>query len=141
MQAQILNLLEDLKDRYALTMIFVAHDLAVVRNVSDRTAVMYLGKLCEIGSTDAVFDNPAHPYTSALIASIPEPDPDVRPPASIVTGELPSPVHPPSGCRFRTRCPKADTRCSTDEPVMTPVSSDHWVACHHPNLTDADALG
>jgi peptide/nickel transport system ATP-binding protein len=106
-QAQVLNLLEDLKERHGLTVVFIAHDLAVVKNVSDRVAVMYLGKLCEVAPSDDLYAHPAHPYTNVLLASIPVPDPDAAPPAVDVVGEPPSPVLPPPGCRFHTRCPSA----------------------------------
>ena len=132
-QAQILNLLEDMKARYGLTLVFVAHDLAVVKNVSDRVAVMYLGKLCEIGPPDELYAHPAHPYTDALVAAIPLPDPTID--ASTVRhlgGELPSPIDPPSGCRFRTRCPRAQELCATAEPQMQRIAEDHYVACHFP---------
>ena len=132
-QAQILNLLEAMKDRYRLTMLFIAHDLAVVKNVSDRVAVMYLGKLCEIGPSDTLYREPAHPYTRSLLASIPRPEPGTRPNEAALEGELPSPMDPPSGCRFRTRCPRADERCASEEPAMQPVGPDHFVACHHPH--------
>ncbi|HEX4539747.1 MAG TPA: oligopeptide/dipeptide ABC transporter ATP-binding protein [Acidimicrobiales bacterium] len=133
-QAQILNLLADTKERYGLTMIFIAHDLAVVKNVSDRVAVMYLGKLCEVAGSDDLYRYPTHPYTNALLASIPEPDPDARPSANGagLAGEIPSPVSPPSGCRFRTRCPRAQERCAEEEPVMRQMRPDHFVACHFP---------
>ena len=138
-QAQILNLLEDMKQRYQLTMVFVAHNLAVVKNVSDRVAVMYLGKLCEIGNAEAIYARPAHPYTRALLASIPDIDPDARGQQDnipLLQGELPSPANPPSGCRFRTRCPNAQARCADVEPVMQAVpdsmTPDHFVACHYP---------
>ncbi len=133
-QAQILNLLADTKQRYGLTMIFIAHDLAVVKNVSDRVAVMYLGKLCEVAGADDLYRYPAHPYTNALLASIPEPDPDARPSTNGagLAGEVPSPLSPPSGCRFRTRCPRAQDRCAQEEPVMRQVRPDHFVACHFP---------
>jgi peptide/nickel transport system ATP-binding protein len=132
-QAQILNLLQDLKAQYGLTMLFIAHDLAVVKNVSDRVAVMYLGKLCEVGSPDQLYSSPAHPYTEALLAAIPVPDPTVTPDGSSrLTGELPSPVNPPSGCRFRTRCPAAQELCAQVEPTMRAVSDGHYVACHFP---------
>ncbi len=137
-QAQILNLLEDMKAEYQLTLVFIAHDLAVVKNISDRVAVMYLGKMCEVGPPDAIYREPAHPYTDALLTSIPVPDPTVRPEAKdIIKGELPSPIMPPSGCRFRTRCPKATDRCAQTEPTMRRVGDDHWVACHFP-LVDAE---
>jgi peptide/nickel transport system ATP-binding protein len=132
-QAQILNLLEDMKHRYGLTLIFIAHDLAVVKNISDRVAVMYLGRLCEVGDPDVLYEQPAHPYTSALLSAIPVPDPDVRPDArQTLAGEIPSPLSPPSGCRFRTRCPRADQQCSDEVPVMTQLGENHFVACHHP---------
>ncbi len=134
-QAQVLNLLEDLKAKHQLTLVFIAHDLAVVKNVSDRVAVMYLGKMCEVASSDALYERPAHPYTKVLLDSIPVADPeapDVPPP---ITGEPPSPVLPPPGCRFHTRCPFATDVCRTTEPEIRPVGDngdDHFVACHHP---------
>ena len=132
-QAQILNLLEDMKERYGLTLVFIAHDLAVVKNISDRVAVMYLGRLCEVGDPDVMYEHPAHPYTSALLSAIPVPDPDVRPDQrQTLAGEIPSPLSPPSGCRFRTRCPRADQQCTDEVPVMTQIEGDHYVACHHP---------
>jgi peptide/nickel transport system ATP-binding protein len=132
-QAQILNLLEDMKQEYQLTLIFIAHDLAVVKNVSDRIAVMYLGKMCEVSPPDTLYESPAHPYTEALLTSIPVPDPTVRPEdRDAIKGELPSPIFPPSGCRFRTRCPRAEERCAQIEPTMRRVGEDHWVACHFP---------
>jgi peptide/nickel transport system ATP-binding protein len=131
-QAQVLNLLEDLKVFHDLTMLFIAHDLAVVRNVSDRVAVMYLGRLCEIGAADTVYEGPAHPYTRLLLDSIPTPDPWVVPRDPPVTGEPPSPLAPPSGCRFRTRCGHADERCAHEVPVMRAIGEDRFVACHHP---------
>jgi peptide/nickel transport system ATP-binding protein len=131
-QAQILNLLEDLKARYGLTLVFIAHDLAVVKNISDRVAVMYLGKLCEVGPPDTLYERPAHPYTAALLTSIPVPDPSVRPAADVVQGDLPSPIDPPSGCRFRTRCPRAQAHCAEAEPQMRPVGDGRFVACHFP---------
>ncbi len=118
-QAQILNLLEDMKRRYDLTMVFIAHDLAVVKNVSDRVAVMYLGKLCEVGPPDQLYASPAHPYTAALLAAIPVPDPEALPDHSrVLGGEIPSNIDPPSGCRFRTRCPKAQAECADGEPLL-----------------------
>ena len=132
-QAQILNLLEDMKEQYGLTLVFIAHDLAVVKNISDRVAVMYLGKMCEVGPPDALYANPAHPYTEALISAIPQPDPDAPIDTSKrLGGELPSPLNPPSGCRFRTRCPLAQDLCATAEPQMAAVGPDHYVACHFP---------
>jgi len=135
-QAQILNLLEEMKKAYGLTLIFIAHDLAVVKNVSDRVVVMYLGKICEVGPPDNLYAKPAHPYTRALIESIPEPDPAVRPTESAaLEGDLPSPIAPPSGCRFRTRCPLAAERCAAEEPQLRQVSQGHFVACHFPLVT------
>jgi peptide/nickel transport system ATP-binding protein len=132
-QAQILNLLQDMKERYGLTMLFIAHDLAVVKNVSDRVAVMYLGKLCEVGNPDRLYSSPAHPYTKTLLDSIPEPDPDApKGDFAGLSGEIPSPVAPPTGCRFRTRCPNAQELCAQVEPVMTAIGEDHFVACHFP---------
>ncbi len=132
-QAQILNLLEDMKARYGLTLIFIAHDLAVVKNVSDRVAVMYLGKICEVGNPDDLYATPAHPYTAALLRSIPVPDPTVPPErAGLLVGDLPSPLDPPSGCRFRTRCPYAKERCALEEPQVRGVAEGHFVACHFP---------
>ena len=134
-QAQILNLLEDMKQRYGLTLIFIAHDLAVVKNISDRVAVMYLGKICEVGSPDDLYNTPAHPYTAALLRSIPVPDPTVPPVQSgLLTGDLPSPIDPPAGCRFRTRCPLAQERCAMEEPQIRAVGEEHFVACHFPLL-------
>jgi peptide/nickel transport system ATP-binding protein len=134
-QAQILNLLEDMKARYGLTLVFIAHDLAVVKNISDRVAVMYLGKICEVGAPDALYETPAHPYTAALLRSIPVPDPTVPPVhTGLLTGDLPSPIDPPSGCRFRTRCPLAQERCALEEPQIREVGEGQYVACHFPLL-------
>jgi peptide/nickel transport system ATP-binding protein len=131
-RAQILNLLEDMKARFGLTLLFIAHDLAVVKAVSDRVAVMYLGRLCEVGPAEQVFAHPAHPYTALLIEAIPVPDPDVRPAESVAVGEPPSPMSPPSGCRFRTRCPRADQRCSDEVPQLRELAPGQFAACHHP---------
>jgi peptide/nickel transport system ATP-binding protein len=135
-RAQILNLLEEMKRRYGLTLLFIAHDLAVVKAVSDRIAVMYLGKLCEVSPTERLFAQPAHPYTALLLEAIPVPDPTVRPMANVPFGEPPSPLAPPSGCRFRTRCPRADARCAAEVPLLREVGGGQFVACHHP-LTEA----
>jgi peptide/nickel transport system ATP-binding protein len=132
-QAQILNLLEDLKQRYGLTLIFITHDLAVVKNVSDRVAVMYLGKICEVAAPDQLYANPAHPYTAALLSSIPAPDPEAPAgSAELTAGDLPSPLAPPSGCRFRTRCPRAQELCAVEEPQTREVAAGQFVACHFP---------
>jgi peptide/nickel transport system ATP-binding protein len=139
-QAQILNLLEEMKQRYHLTMLFIAHDLAVVKNVSDRVAVMYLGKLCEVGPPDVLYEQPSHPYTAALLAAIPVPDPAAPPDDSrVLGGEIPSNLNPPSGCRFRTRCPKAQDRCADEEPVIREIGPDQYVACHFP-LAPGEAI-
>jgi len=133
-RAQILNLLEAMKARYRLTLLFIAHDLAAVKAVSDRVAVMYLGRLCEIGPTEALYRAPAHPYTATLLAAIPVPDPSVGVPGSVPAGEPPSPLAPPSGCRFRTRCERADRRCADIVPELRDVAPGRQVACHHPLL-------
>jgi peptide/nickel transport system ATP-binding protein len=149
-QAQILNLLEDMKARYGLTLIFIAHDLAVVKNVSDRVAVMYLGKMCEVAHPDELYAKPAHPYTAALLSAIPVPDPNAAGGTRIeLAGDPPSPIDPPSGCRFRTRCPRASERCAREEPVLRPVlrsaaagipEQHHLVACHHPLVDAVDVV-
>jgi peptide/nickel transport system ATP-binding protein len=131
-RAQILNLLEDMKRRYGLTLLFIAHDLAVVKAVSDRIAVMYLGRLCEVGPTEPLFAQPAHPYTALLLEAIPVPDPSVKPAANVAVGEPPSPLAPPSGCRFRTRCPRADGICAQEVPQLREVANGQFAACHHP---------
>ncbi|MEI8126218.1 MAG: oligopeptide/dipeptide ABC transporter ATP-binding protein [Actinomycetota bacterium] len=134
-QAQILNLLEDLKEEYGLTLLFIAHDLAVVKNVSDRVAVMYLGKMCEIGPSDLLYDAPAHPYTKFLLSAALEANPDSIQDNEVLSGEPPSPLNPPSGCRFRTRCPFATELCASQEPLLTEVTPGHSVACHYPLTT------
>ncbi|HEY5266804.1 MAG TPA: oligopeptide/dipeptide ABC transporter ATP-binding protein [Acidimicrobiales bacterium] len=131
-QAQILNLLEDLKTEYGLTLLFIAHDLAVVKNVSDRVAVMYLGKICEIGPSDTLYDSPEHPYTSFLLGAALEADPDSPMHGEVLQGEPPSPMNPPSGCRFRTRCPHATEKCAAEEPQLVEIAPKHEVACHYP---------
>lgn len=136
-QAQILNLLEDMKRRYGLTLVFIAHDLGVVRNISDRVAVMYLGRICELGETTALFDDPVHPYTRLLVSSIPSIEAGEN--ADRGRGEMPSPINPPSGCRFRTRCPLADERCATEVPEMREVKPGRFAACHHPVLESEGA--
>jgi peptide/nickel transport system ATP-binding protein len=132
-RAQIVNVLEGMKRRYGLTMVFVGHDVSVVRNISDRIAVMYLGKIVELGPSDAVCERPKHPYTRALLEAVLEPG-DVAPPPSLIPKEhidLPSPFDPPSGCRFRTRCPMASDICAQEEPPLRVLASGHTAACHH----------
>jgi peptide/nickel transport system ATP-binding protein len=137
-QAQILNLLEDMKAKYGLTLLFIAHDLAVVKNISDRVVVMYLGKICEVADPDLLYAEPAHPYTAALLSAVPEPDPDLPPSTLTLSGDLPSPIDPPSGCRFRTRCPRATALCAESEPQIREVRPQHFVACHFP-LTESSS--
>lgn len=131
-QAQILNLLQDMKDRYGLTLIFISHDLAVVKAVSTRVMVMYLGKVCEVAPPDELYNNTRHHYTKALVGAVPIPDPERRISTGLIQGEPPSPMNPPTGCRFRTRCPAATELCAQQEPQLREVSLGHFVACHHP---------
>ncbi|MBI5089123.1 MAG: ATP-binding cassette domain-containing protein [Actinobacteria bacterium] len=133
-QAQILNLIGDLQRELSLTSVFIAHDLAVVKHVSDRVGVMYLGALCEIGPADEIYRSPAHPYTAALLSSIPQPDPahGSRHNRTQLVGDLPSPVDPPSGCRFRTRCLYATEECAAEQPAMREFQPGQFAACHHP---------
>ncbi|MCR8656210.1 ABC transporter ATP-binding protein [Paenibacillus endoradicis] len=133
-QAQIINLLQDLKQKLGLTYLFIAHGLQVVRHISDRIGVMYLGKLVEIAPSDELFLRPAHPYTRALIASIPEADPTVQRKFVSIEGEIPSPANPPSGCRFHPRCPIATSRCKEEQPALREVEKDRFVSCHYPLL-------
>jgi peptide/nickel transport system ATP-binding protein len=131
-QAQILNLLEDLKRAHNLTLLFIAHDLAVVKNVSDRVAVMYLGRLCEVAPSDLLYGAPAHHYTAALLSAAVEPNPEVIRTPVVLSGEPPSPINPPSGCRFRTRCPRAEAKCAQEVPALREIAPGHQVACHFP---------
>jgi peptide/nickel transport system ATP-binding protein len=132
-QAQILNLLEVTKRRYGLTLLFIAHDLAVVRNISDRIAVLYLGKLCEVAPADVLCTAPLHPYTQALLDAVIDPDSaDPAPGSAPVEGEASSPTEPPSGCRFRTRCCRAGELCARVEPTIQEFNTGHYVACHYP---------
>ncbi|MEE2035018.1 ABC transporter ATP-binding protein [Rhodococcus chondri] len=137
-QAQILNILQDMKSRFKLTMLFIAHDLAVIKNVSDRIVVMHLGALCESATPDELFENPLHPYTLGLIRSIPRPDPSAEIERAFAVGEVPSPTDPPSGCRFRTRCPLARDVCAQVDPEMVEHSPGHFVACHFPLVDGGD---
>ncbi len=132
-QAQIINLLVELKQRRSLAYLFIAHDLAVVRHVSDRIAVMYLGKIVELAESEAVFSKPHHPYTVSLLEAVQEPDPSRRRKHQAIQGELPSPTDVPSGCPFRTRCPLAQERCAQEEPELQEVRPGEWVACHYPH--------
>lgn len=131
-QAQILNLIEESKRRYGLSLLFIAHDLAVVKNVSDRVAVMYLGKICEVASADSLYQRAVHPYTQLLVNSVPEPDPHKSQSTEEAAGDLPSPLAPPSGCRYRTRCPLATELCAEQEPELHETQPGHYVACHYP---------
>lgn len=130
-QAQILNLLEEMKQRFDLSLLFIAHDLSVVKNISDRVLVMYLGKSCEVGRVDDVYEAPRHPYTVALLSSIPQLRGRPEDSTETLSGEIPSPIAPPSGCRFRGRCPRSSDACHV-EPEMQRIGDDHFVACHHP---------
>jgi len=131
-QAQVVNLLKRLQDEKGLTFLFIAHDLSMVKQISDRIGVMYLGHLVELTSSDNLYENPLHPYTRALLSAIPIPDPDIEEKREriILEGELPSPINPPSGCTFRTRCPFAMDVCAEKEPIWQEVSENHYVACH-----------
>ena len=135
-QAQVVNLLDDLKRELGLTYLFIAHDLSMVRYISDRVAVMYLGKIVELGECDDVFDSPLHPYTQAFLSAIPLPDPDSEEGRTriVLEGDVPNPANPPSGCRFHTRCHYATDLCSEEDPEFRSVNTDgtpHMVACHY----------
>jgi peptide/nickel transport system ATP-binding protein len=143
-QAQILNLLQDLQEQFGLTYLFISHDLSVVEHISDRVAVMYVGKLVEGAATEELFLQPRHPYTEALLSAVPKPDPRLRTEIMITPGEVADPAHPPSGCYFHPRCRYAVERCETEEPALREITPDHFVSCHRAeelNLAGVQASG
>jgi peptide/nickel transport system ATP-binding protein len=129
-RAEIVNLMVDLVKKSQATILFISHDIALAKNIADRIAVLYLGKMMELGSADRLVDQPLHPYTQALIAAVPVPDPESKRTKDVISGEIPSPVDPPSGCRFHTRCPYAHERCTIEEPALVEMEKNHYVACH-----------
>ncbi len=141
-QAQVVNMLEDLQKERGLTYLFIAHDLSMVKYISDRIGVMYLGKMAEIASSDNLYETPLHPYSQALLSAIPIPDPDIMRNSNriIIEGDVPSPINPPSGCTFRTRCPYAKDICSEETPLLIETNPDHFVACHKVNNDKFDTL-
>jgi peptide/nickel transport system ATP-binding protein len=137
-RAEILNLMLQIVQKRGASFLYISHDLAVARHLCDRVAVMYLGRIVELGSTEAIVHNPLHPYTKALIAAVPVPDPSSKRTGEVISGEIPSPIDPPPGCHFNTRCPYTLTRCTTEDPPLIEVEKDHWAACH---LVDAPYKG
>jgi oligopeptide transport system ATP-binding protein len=133
-QAQVINLLEDLQEKFNLSYLFIAHDLSVVEHISDRVAVMYLGRIVEIAPAQELYTSPKHPYTEALLSAVPIPEPGLKRARIRLSGDVPNPIHPPSGCHFHPRCPKAFDRCKVDDPMLKRVGTVHWAACH---LNDA----
>ncbi|WP_169084482.1 ABC transporter ATP-binding protein [Paenibacillus sp. PL91] len=135
-QAQVVNLMQDLQRKMGLTYLFIAHDLSMVKHISDRVAVMYLGKIVELAESSELYDKPAHPYTRALLSAIPIPDPQVEAEREriVLKGDLPSPINPPTGCQFHTRCPIATNKCKVDEPALLEVRKGHFAACHYASV-------
>ena len=129
-RSQVLNLMQELQRKYKLTYLFISHDLSVVKHISDRVSVMYLGKVVEISEKNELYDKPLHPYTKALLSAIPIPDPVVKRERIILEGDVPTPINPPNGCRFNTRCQYAKPICSQEEPVLKDVGTEHFIACH-----------
>jgi peptide/nickel transport system ATP-binding protein len=140
-QAQVINLLEDLQQEFNLTYLIIAHDLSVVEHISDRVAVMYLGKIVELATDRELYQNPSHPYTEALLSAVPRPDPSIKKQRIILPGDVPSPINPPSGCRFHTRCLYAKADCSSVEPELQDIGGGHYVACHYWKEVQAKRLG
>jgi oligopeptide transport system ATP-binding protein len=140
-QAQVINLLEDLQHEFNLTYLIIAHDLSVVEHISDRVAVMYLGKIVELATDRELYENPSHPYTEALLSAVPRPDPSIKKQRIILPGDVPSPINPPTGCRFHTRCLYAKADCKTAEPPLQDIGGGHYVACHYWKEVQAKRLG
>jgi oligopeptide transport system ATP-binding protein len=140
-QAQVINLLEDLQHEFNLTYLIIAHDLSVVEHISDRVAVMYLGKIVELATDRELYQNPSHPYTEALLSAVPRPDPSIKKQRILLPGDVPSPINPPSGCRFHTRCLYAKADCKTAEPALQDIGGGHYVACHYWKEVQAKRLG